>query len=111
MIKQINGEKAYLVNPKDISDHFWKNTYIVRMTYQGIPFIVNADYESAALDYIIDYCEEHLPGLVCTYEELLNDGYSEEEIDDEISGGNHCLYLMVDDVIHFEKFKGEINEE
>ena len=76
-------------NKDDWQERFWQNRYKVWLTAQGILFHVNADHEQDAIDYVIDYCEEHLPGLLMTREEE----QEEEYLDDYISGGNHGVYL------------------
>lgn len=76
-------------NKEDWQEQFWKNNYQVWLTVQGIRFHVNADNEQDALDYVIDYCEENLPGLVMTREEELD----QEFLEDYISGGNHGRYI------------------
>ena len=98
-------DKITIVNQDDYNNRFWKKNYLIRVTYQGIPFIVNADNEQEAIDYLIDYCEEHCPGLVSTYQELIDAGYTDIEIDELITGGNHGLYLTIDDVIRIEVMK------
>ena len=61
---------------------------------RGIQFIVNADHEGDAFDYVIDYCEENLPGLIMTYE----DEAKEEYLAEYICGGNHGRYLSTRNV-------------
>ena len=92
-VRIINGEKVDYPNPDDYDNHFWRQNYFIRITEQGMPFIVNADYEQCAIDEIIDYCEEVYPGLVNTYQELIEEGYTDTEIEEFISGGNHEVYL------------------
>jgi hypothetical protein len=76
-------------NKNDYDEHFWKHNYMVLLTSQGIEFIVNADHEGDAIDYVIDYCEENLPGLIMSREEEEEEEYLEEYI----CGGNHGVYL------------------
>ena len=76
-------------NRDDWQEQFWKNNYQVFLTSQGIRFHVNADHEQDALDYVIDYCEEHLPGLIMSREEEIE----EEYLDEYLCGGNHSRYL------------------
>jgi hypothetical protein len=84
----------YFVNKDDFHCKFWKKNYRVTITAQGIEFIVNADCEQDAIDYIIDYCyENNLNDLVASYNDLLEDGYNETEIDEFVCGGNWGLYL------------------
>jgi hypothetical protein len=85
------NQEAYVPNLDDYNNHFWRNNYLIRLTIQGIPFIVNADHEQDALDYVIDFCEEYLPGLIMSQK----DQDEEKYIDEYICGGNHCLYLNV----------------
>ena len=93
-------------NRDDLTKNFWKNNYKIYVTAQGIEFHVNADCEQDAIDYIIDYCadedEGNMPGLVADYRELLDDGITENEINDYICGGNKSLYLTTHN-IHIEK--------
>jgi len=91
---------TYYPNKSDYDDNFWKHNYKVLVTAQGIEFIVSADNEQEAIDYIIDYCEDnHLDGLV-------SDGSDLDEIEREefIQGGNHGLYLTTRN-IHIERIK------
>ena len=88
-------------NKDDYDEKFWRNNYRVLITGQGIEYIVNADNEQEAIDFIIDHAEENAPGLVASYQELIDDGMSDDEIEEYINGGNHCLYLTTHN-IHIE---------
>ena len=96
-LKKIVGDKeVYYPNPDDWNNNFWKRYYLVEMV-EGIfnsSFAVNADCEQDAIDYVIDYCEEHLPGLIMSIEE--EEG--EEFIEDYVCGGNHDKYLNVQNI-------------
>ena len=82
-------EDAHYPNEDDFDSGFWKHDYLVHLTAQDIIFAVNADNEQEAIDFIIDYCEEKLPGLIMSHEEE-----SEKEcIEDYTFGGNHGRYL------------------
>jgi hypothetical protein len=85
-------------NKSDYDEHFWKHNYRILLTSQGIEFRVNADNDQDALDYVIDYCEENLPGLIMSREEE----EEEEYLDDYICGGNHSVYLNTHNV-HIEE--------
>ena len=63
---------AYYPNQDDFVHNFWNHNYTVLVTAQGIRFVVNADNEQDAIYYIIDYCQEHLTGLVFTPDEAHN---------------------------------------
>ncbi len=76
-------------NLDDWNESFWKHDYLVHVTAQGTLFAVNADHEQDAIDYVIDYCQEHFPGLVMTREEQ----EKEEFLEDYLQGGNEGLYL------------------
>jgi len=76
-------------NKDDYEDNFWNNNYRVTLTMQGIEFLVNADNKQDAIDYVIDYCQDNIPGLLMTIEEQ----EQEEYLEDYISGGNEGLYL------------------
>ena len=85
-----NMEKqANFPNREDWANNFWKHNYLIMLTAHGIPFAVNADNEQDALDYVIDYCEEHMPGLLMSHEEEKEEKY----LDEYICGGNHGRYL------------------
>jgi ribonuclease D len=47
---------------------FWNKLYLIQVTAQAIAFVVNANNETEAIDYLIDYLEEHMPGLLMTEE-------------------------------------------
>lgn len=92
--------EAIYPNKADYDEKFWKHNYKILLTEQGIEFIVNADCEQDAIDYVIDECEENHPGLIMSREE------EEEEdfLDDYISGGNHGRYLNTF-YIHIEEIE------
>lgn len=94
----------YYPNKDDYDSQFWKGNYKVLVTAQGIEFIVNADNEQDAIDYVIDYCEENLPGLIMSDEEE-QELQTEGHLDDYIQGGNHSKYLNTYDV-HISRVKG-----
>ena len=79
----------YYPNRDDWDESFWKHDYIVALTEQGIPFVVNADNEQDAVDYVIDDCQKNHPGLIMSREEE----DEEEFLDEYISGGNEGLHL------------------
>lgn len=87
--------QVYFPNIEDWKNNFWKNNYLVRLTSQGIPFAVNADSEQDAMDYIIDYCEDYLPGLLMDEEEekVTRETAPEYLEEDFYCGGNHSRYL------------------
>jgi hypothetical protein len=91
-------------NKDDYDAKFWNFNYKILVTSQGIVFIVNADSAGDAIDYVIDYCQEHLPGLLFTPEEALN----EEFIEDYICGGNEGLYFNTSSV---EIYRKELDEK
>jgi len=91
-------KQFYKPNPDDLAENFWNHNYLVTVTAHGIKFKVNADSEQDALDYVIDYCEDKMPGLVASYQELRDDDYSDDEIDDYYCGGNHSLYLTTHNI-------------
>lgn len=78
----------YFVNRYDYNNKFWKNDY--EITIDGIEFTVNADNESEAFDFLIDYCEEHIPGLIMSEKEEVE---LEHFLDDYVCGGNHGRYI------------------
>lgn len=97
---KIDFDQNYYPNIDDFTEHFWKNDYHILLTSQGISFFVNADNEQEALDFIIDYCEDKMPGLVASINEI-----DESEADQYYCGGNHSLYLTTDH-IHIKKLRG-----
>ena len=86
--------QVYFPNVDDWKEDFWKRDYLITLASQGVPFAVNADNEQAALDYVIDYCEDNLPGLLMSQEEI----DEEEYLNDYICGGNHGRYLNTMDI-------------
>ncbi|MFW6001942.1 MAG: hypothetical protein ACOCQD_01225 [archaeon] len=82
----------FYVNYDDYRENFWENDYIINIG--GINFVANADNVQDAIDYIIDYCEDNLPGLLMTQEEV----DEEEFIQDYICGGNHGRYINTPEV-------------
>lgn len=89
--------QVYFPNLEDWNEDFYKHNYLILVTTQGIPFAVNAANEQEAIDYIIDYCEDHLLGLIMSREEE----ETEEYLDEYIHGGNHGRYLNTHN-IHIE---------
>jgi|APSaa5957512622_1039677.scaffolds.fasta_scaffold127795_2 hypothetical protein len=85
-------------NKDDYDENFWGKNYRVLVSTQGIEFLVNANHEGDAIDEVIDYCEEYLPGLLWTREEEME----EEFIDEYICGGNHGRYFSTYN-IHIEE--------
>ena len=85
-------------NKEDYEEQFWNHNYKVQVSMQGMEFIVNADCEQDAIDYIIDDCEENYPGLLWSREEEQEQEYLEEYI----CGGNHGRYLSTHN-IHIEE--------
>ena len=73
------------VNPDEYNHQFWKHNYVVELGIYGNSFLVNADNETDALDYVMDYCEAHCPGFVMSIEEETGLEYPEEYI----TAGNH----------------------
>jgi hypothetical protein len=76
-------------NKGDFDENFWGHNWRVLVSSQGCEFIVNAEHEQAAIDYVIDWCEDNAPGLLMDREEEAE----EEFLDDYICGGNHGRYL------------------
>jgi len=87
---------AYYPNENDWSEKFWNNNYRIIVSAQGVEFFVNADNEQEAIDYIIDYCEDNLPGLLWDDEDLYE--MTEDERDEYICGGNHGRYLSTHNI-------------
>lgn len=85
-------------NKDDYLESFWIHNYKILVSAQGIEFCVNAACEQDALDYVIDYCEEFLPGLLWPRKEAVTD----EFISEYICGGNHGRYLSTHN-IHIEE--------
>ena len=88
----------HYTNKEDFDSKFWDHNYRILVTAQGIEFIVNADNNQDALDYIIDYCEENLPGLLFSRDEE----NEKEFLDEYVCGGNKGLYLNTHH-IHIEE--------
>jgi len=82
--------KIYWTNKNDWDSHFWKHRYVVTLDL-GVEFNVNADNGQDALDYVIDYCEDHCPGFVAAFADL-----DDDERNEYYCGGNAGLYLTSD---------------
>ncbi len=83
------------VNKEDYNESFWDNDYTITLTRQGFEFVVNADNEQEAMDYLIDYIEdrpERWSGLLFAVDEGI------DFPDDYISGGNHGRTLNTTNV-------------
>ena len=76
-----------IVNREDRDGHFWAHDYRVTLGAFGNAYGVNADNEQDALDYVMDYCEEHAPGFVMSREDEEECEWPEEYI----RAGNHGL--------------------
>ena len=79
----------HYANKDDFEYKFWKRFYIIHVTSQDIMFAVNSDNAQDALDWVIDYCEENIPGLLMEREEE----EEEEYLEDYYCGGNSGRYL------------------
>lgn len=84
-------DESIFANPGEWANKFWKHNYRVTLDL-GVAFWVNADCEQDALDYVIDYCEEHrFIGFIASHGEI-----DEDDEDVFVCGGNHGLYLTTD---------------
>lgn len=86
-------DEPTFVNPNDWASNFWGKNYRVSLDL-GVAFWVNASYEQAALDEVIDYCEIHCPGFIASIDDL-----DADELDEAVTGGNHGLVLTSDVII------------
>lgn len=77
-------------NKNDYDEKFWKNNYQIDL-HNGGTYLINADNEQNAIDYLIDYIVEKYPGLVMDREEE----EEEEYLDEYINGGNEGRYLNI----------------
>jgi len=86
--KRVAGieKQVFFPNRDDWAEDFWKRNYLVRLTTVGMPFAVNADNEQDALDYVIDYCEEHMPGLLMSHEEEEEEEHLDEFVVETTAG-------------------------
>lgn len=82
-----------IINTQDAfyNDNVYKislNNYSVHFYY------VLGNHEGEALDILVDYLEsKKATGDLYTYEELIDDGLSEEDIECFLVAGNKCFYL------------------
>lgn len=88
----MNKNGFYYVNLDDYDENFWGKNYIINV--EGVNFVANADNFQDAIDFIIDYCEWFLPGLLMTQDEV----DEEEFLNDYICGGNHGRYINTPEV-------------
>jgi len=79
---------------------FWDYSYRVHLhEYDTKGLLVNANNESDALDYAIDYAEKHgWEGLFAEPAEC-----TQEELDHMICGGNSSRYLSSSDYVRIIK--------
>ena len=91
----VNFDDMYNVDVDSLEfKSFWSKLYLIQLTSQGLPYIVNANHETDAIDYLIDYLEEHSPGLLMPREEESRMYEEEPEyLDEFIQGGNYGRYL------------------
>lgn len=91
----IELKKAINKNDSKYFDRLYK---ISLYNYSNNYDLVYANNEQHALDTLIDHLEEIKEnGYIYTYDQLLNDGLTELEIDiNYISGGNYSNYVNVE---------------
>jgi len=85
------AQEFEVVNPED--EDFWKNTYLIYLGPFGSKFVVYADNEDDALDYLIDYADEKNYKGFFLDDEKINELEEEGCLDEYISGGNYGKYL------------------
>lgn len=87
-------EYTKVINPDGFEDDPQWKVLLPTGTAWMVGFIVHAENEQAALDAVVDYCEENdLCGLYQTIEDLNSKELYEEEY---ICAGNHCLYVGIE---------------
>lgn len=87
-------EYTKVFNPDGSEDDPQWKVLLPTGTAWAVCFIVQAGDEQAALDAVVDYCEEKsLCGLYQTIEEINSMELYEE---DYICAGNHCLYVGIE---------------
>lgn len=87
-------EYTKVINPDGFEDDPQWKVLLPTGTAWMAGFIVQAGNEQAALDAVVDYCEEKgLCGLYYTIEDLNSKEIYEEEY---ICAGNHCLYVGIE---------------
>ena len=73
---------------------FWKHSYRVHLNEFDVDgILVNADNESDALDYAIDFAESQ------NWMGLFIENPTEEDFETQMIGGNHSLVLSGDAII------------
>ena len=81
--------KTTQINPEDIKENFWGNTYVISF-HNGGSYEVNASNGQDALDILIDYfTEKKWEGFFLTDDEIEEEKFLEEYI----QGGNEGRYL------------------
>ena len=73
-------------------EKFWKHSYLVCLHEFDSGVVVNADNEQDALDYAIDWAEDH------NWMGYFIEEPTEEDYKTQITGGNHGLVLSSDNV-------------
>jgi hypothetical protein len=75
-------------------EKFWRHSYKVHLSEFDLTGVcVNADNESDALDFAINYHENQ------GHMGLFIDNPTEEDFDNKLIGGNHSLVLSSDNII------------
>jgi hypothetical protein len=95
IVRKINetgfSEQIEVCNPDDIG--FYNKVYIVNLSEVN-DFVVVASNEQDAFDEAIDYANEMgYEGLIATYQQLIDDDYTDEQINEFPCGGNEGWYV------------------
>ncbi len=91
----IEFKKAINTNDRKYFNNLYK---ISLYNYSDNYYLVYANCEQDALDILVDHLEEIKEnGHIYTYEQLLNYGMTELEIDTNyVSCGNYCNYVSIE---------------
>ena len=84
-------EKHYL-NKDDYKENFWNHNYRILVSAQGIEFIVNADHEQDALDYVMDYIVSK------GWTGLYTDDFAKAEIEEWLCAGNDGYHFTTHNI-------------
>lgn len=75
----------------DITEKLYEIILYSNSYAQNYTFYLSEFDEQSALDKMIDYCENNIPGLIMSRDEERSNSY----LEDFIYGGNYCRYMNI----------------
>jgi len=86
-----NADDFHFINEDSTLEfnHFWSHLYLIRLGRFGNQYLISANCEQDAIDFLIDFLEEVDSGFLMSEEDVTEEDF----LDDYICGGNHSRYL------------------